>query len=79
MQHPFISDLSNKSLDELQNTLNDLNKKLTFVLRTQNGPMIGQLRMVIESYHTEYLKRIDEAYKKHNLGNKINISKKENQ
>lgn len=79
MQHPFITDLSNKSLDELQNTLNDLTKKLNFVYRTQNSPMIQQLHMVIESYKAEYTKRIDEVYKKQNLGNKINISKKENQ
>jgi hypothetical protein len=79
MQHPFINDLSNKSLDELQSTINDLTKKLNFVYRTQNSPMIQQLHMVIESYKTEYAKRIDEVYKKQNLSNKINISNKEKQ
>lgn len=77
MQHPFISDLSGKTLDELQTTLNELTKKLNFVYRTQNSAMIGQLHMVIESYKAEYSKRIDEAYKKQNIGNKINISNKE--
>ena len=43
--------------------------------RTQNSPMIGQLRMVIESYKAEYNKRIDEIYKKQNLGDKIKVSK----
>lgn len=74
MQHPFINDLSDKSIDELQNTINDLTKKLTFVYRIQNGPMIHQMQMVLESYKTEYSKRIDEIYKKQNLQNKINIS-----
>lgn len=75
MQHPFITDLSDKSVDELQNTINDLTKKLNFVYRTQNGPMIQQMLMVLESYKAEYGKRIDEMYKKQNLQNKINISK----
>lgn len=75
MQHPFITDLTGKSVDELQNTINDLNKKLNFVYRTQNGPMIQQMNMVLESYKAEYNKRVDEIYKKQNLQNKINISK----
>jgi hypothetical protein len=74
MQHPFITDLSDKTIDELQNTINDLSKKLNFVYKTQNGPMINQLLMVLESYKLEYNKRIDEVYKKQNLQTKINIS-----
>lgn len=61
-------------MDDLQTTIMDLNKKLNFALRSLNEPMINQLRMVIESYQSEYNKRIDEAYKKQNIGNKINIS-----
>ena len=75
MQHPFINDLSGKTIEELQNTIQDLTKKLNFVYRSQNGPMIQQMLMVLESYKVEYSKRIDEVYKKQNLGNKINISK----
>jgi hypothetical protein len=75
MQHPFISDLSDKSMDELQNSIQDLTQKLTFVYRTQNSHMMHQIQMVLESYKTEYSKRIDDIYKKQNLQNKINISK----
>lgn len=77
MQHPFISDLSGKTVEELQNTIQDLTKKLTFVYRTQNGPMINQMLMVLDSYKTEYAKRMDEMYQKQNLKNKINISNKQ--
>jgi hypothetical protein len=45
------------------------------VYRAQNGPMIQQMLMVLDSYKTEYSKRMDELYKKQNLQNKINISK----
>jgi hypothetical protein len=75
MPHPFISDISNKTMDELQNTIQDLTKKLNFVYRQQNGQMISQMRMALESYRVEYSKRIDEAYKKQNLQSKINVSK----
>lgn len=75
MQHPFIGDLSEKTIDELQETINKLTKNLMFMYRTQNSPMIGQLQMVIESYKAEYNKRIDEIYKKQNLGDKIKVSK----
>lgn len=75
MQHPFIHDLSGKSMEELQNTIQDLTTKLNFVYRSQNGPMIQQMQMVMESYRSEYAKRIDDIYKKQNLQNKINISK----
>lgn len=75
MQHPFIHDLSGKSLEDLQNTLTDLNKKLTFAYRTQNGPLIHQLSMVIESYRTEYSKKMDDIIKKQNINTKISITK----
>lgn len=61
-------------MEDLQNTINELTKKLNFAHRSLNGPMINQLRMAIESYQSEYNKRIDEIYKKQNIGNKINIS-----
>ena len=75
MQHPFISDLSDKSLEELQSTITDLQGKLNFAFRMGNSAMINQLRMVIESYQTESAKRLDEMYKKQNLKSSVNVSK----
>lgn len=75
MQHPFISDLSDKSLDELQTTLSELNNKLTFASRMGNRPLVNQLVMVIESYRAEYNKKMDELIKKQNIQTTINIQK----
>lgn len=75
MQHPFINDLSDKSLEELQNTLSELNNKLTFASRTGNRPLINQLLMVIESYRSAYDKKMDELIKKQNIQTTINIQK----
>jgi hypothetical protein len=73
MEHPFINDLSDKSLEELQETLSDLTNKLTFAYRTQNGPLIHQLQMVIESYKNEQSKKLDALFKKQNIDNTINV------
>lgn len=74
MQHPFINDLSDKTLEDLSKTLSDLNTKLNFAYRMQNGALINQIRMAIDSYNTEYKNRMDEMYKKNNIEKQINIS-----
>lgn len=74
MQHPFIHDLSEKSMEDLQKIIQDLTAKLMYVYKTQNGALIQQLQMALDSYNTEYKNRMDAIYKKQNLSNKINIS-----
>lgn len=76
MQHPFIQDLGDKNLEELQTTLQGLRSKLNFAYRMQNPALIQQLNMVIESYQIECNKRLDEIYKKQNMDRSINVSKK---
>jgi hypothetical protein len=76
MEHPFISDLSTLSMDDLQEKISELNKRLAFVARMNNTSMYGQLLMVIDSYNSEYNKRMNEMYKKYNLNNTIQITNK---
>lgn len=76
MEHPFISDLSTLSMDDLQEKISELNKRLAFVARMNNTSMYGQLLMVIDSYNSEYNKRMDAMYKKYNLNNTIQITNK---
>jgi predicted nucleotide-binding protein (sugar kinase/HSP70/actin superfamily) len=75
MSHPFISDLSAKSMEELQATITQLLGKLTFAQRMQNRAMVNQLYMVIDSYKSEYNKRMDELLNKHNANSKISVKK----
>jgi hypothetical protein len=75
MEHPFISNLSDKTVEELQNTISSLTNKLTFAHRTGNRPLVNQLNMAIESYKKEYSKKMDDLVKKKDLGDKINIQK----
>jgi len=75
MEHPFILNLSDKTVEELQNTISSLTNKLTFAYRTGNQPLVNQLTMAMESYKKEYSKKIDDMVKKKDLENKINIQK----
>lgn len=75
MEHPFINDLSDKTLEELQDTISNLNNKLTFAYRTGNGPLIHQLNMAIESYRNQHRKKMDEIFAKQKLNTTINIEK----
>lgn len=78
MEHPFINDLSGKTLEELQADISSLTHKLNFSYRTNNQNLINQLYMVLESYKKEYSKKLDEAFKKQNIKTKINIEKEGN-
>jgi hypothetical protein len=73
MEHPFISDLSEKTLDELQTVINSLMPKLTFAYRTQNRALIHQLTMALDSYRNEHNKKMDKIIQKQQL--QINIEK----
>ena len=73
MEHPFMPDISNKTIDELQASIQDLTSKLTFAHRTGKEFMINQINMVLEGYKKEYAKRMDELYKKQNIQNNIQI------
>lgn len=75
MEHPFLSsnDLADKTIEELQDSMGGIMNKLTFAYRTQNGPLIHQLQMVLESHRTQYYKKMDEVFAKQKLNNQINI------
>ncbi len=75
MQHPFIGDLSNLTVDEIQTKINDLTSKLSYCYRTQNQVLIRQLHMAIDSYKAEYIKKVNDLYKKNNIQDKIVIKR----
>ena len=73
MEHPFMPDISNKTIDELQSSIQDLTGKLTFAHRSGKEFLVNQISMVLEGYNKEYTKRMDELYKKQNIQNNIKI------
>lgn len=75
MTHPFISSLSDKSMEELQTSIQDLTTKLNFAYRMQNTAMITQLLMILDSYKQEHNRKMDELLKKQNTQTQISIKK----
>jgi len=73
MEHPFISDLSNKSLEECQETLSSLTTKINFAYNTGNQPLVHQLQMAIASYKSETNKRLNALFDRENINDAINI------
>ena len=75
MTHPFISSLSDKSMEELQTAIQDLTNKLNYAYRIQNSAMITQLLMILDSYKQEHNRKMDELLKKQNTQTQISIKK----
>jgi len=73
MEHPFINDLSNKSLEDLQTTISSLSTKLTFAYRTGNSALIQQINMALESYRNAYKQKMDDMIKKQNILGQVKI------
>lgn len=78
MQHPFLDPaaLKEKSLEDLQKTISELTSRLTFASRIQNGAMVNQLQMILETYKSVYYTKQDELFKKQNMSNRISVDKK---
>jgi len=51
MEHPLIGDIRDLSMEELQNRINDLNKKYLWAQRN-NAHLAHQIVMALESYRT---------------------------
>ena len=76
MHHPFISDLSDKSIEDLQEAISDLTQKITFAHRTQNQPMVHQLDMIMNSYKDEQKKKLDKLFADKDIGDNIKVDRK---
>lgn len=76
MEHPFINNLRDLSLEVIQEKIGELTKKLNFAYKTGNGPLIHQLNMALESYKKAQSEKMDELIKKQNITATINVEKK---
>jgi hypothetical protein len=54
MEHPLVDNLDNLSLEQLQEKISDLTKKLGIAARSGNGHLCNQVRMALESYQNKY-------------------------
>lgn len=77
MDHPFIGDLTAKTVDELLETINKLSKQQQYMFRLGKHSVVGQINMAIDSYRAEYSRRQQQMWDKKGdggLDKKIDIS-----
>lgn len=60
MEHPLVGNLNEKTEDELRNTISSLYSKLNVAVRSGNGHLCQQIRMVLESYNRAYQAKLAE-------------------
>jgi hypothetical protein len=76
MEHPLIGNLSELTIEQLAEKINDLHRKLTIAHRSGNGYLCDQIRMAIESHTSKLRQRQQEQYEaaQQSFDDKIKIS-----
>jgi hypothetical protein len=79
MEHPLITGVGDLTVEQLQAKISELNKKLSFAMRTGNAQLVYQLRMAIETFTVSYNSKLQEMYQQQNkngpdFSDKIDIS-----
>ena len=64
MEHPFIHDLDQLTVEELTARISDLHKKLAIAHRSGNGYLCDQIRMALNSYTTKQRQKLEEQFHK---------------
>ncbi len=62
MEHPFIHDADQLSLEDLSKKLSELYKKFAIAQRTGNAHLCGQIQMAIETYKNQHQAKMAELY-----------------
>lgn len=75
MEHPLIPNLSEKTTDELQKSIGELQHKLGIAMRTGNGHLCQQIRMALESYQGAYRSKLSEEAKRYEESEALNLDK----
>lgn len=57
MEHPLISNLEDLTVEQLNEKISELTKKLGIATRTGNYHLCNQLRMALESYQNTYIEK----------------------
>jgi hypothetical protein len=64
MEHPFIHNLDQLTVEELTAKISELQKKLAIAHRSGNGYLCDQIRMALNSYTTKQRHRLEEQFRK---------------
>jgi len=78
MEHPFLNseDISKMKIEDIQSKITDLTGKLQFAYSMNNGALIHQLTMALESYNIAMQNKLQDMFPKdqeEKYKNKIDI------
>jgi len=76
VNHPFVGDLSGKTMDELSENINTLANKMSWAFKFGKHDMVKQMQQVLSTYREEYQIRQAEMWAKRSgdADKKIDIS-----
>jgi hypothetical protein len=77
MEHPFLNpqEIKQLKLEEIQNKITELTKKLTIAYQTGNMYLVHQVQMALETYNNAQMEKLREMMPKDDPGKgKIDIS-----
>jgi CRISPR/Cas system-associated protein Cas7 (RAMP superfamily) len=58
MEHPLIPDLTDLTVEQLGEKINELSKKLSIAYGMGNMDLVNQLQMALESYRNKYSEKL---------------------
>jgi hypothetical protein len=79
MEHPLINNADSLSMDELQQRISDLSKKMLWAHQSGNAYLRQQVQMALETYQNKLRERQQEEWDRQNknnpnFGDKIDVS-----
>ena len=77
MEHPFLDpqEIKKLKLEEIQNKITELTKKLTIAYQTGNSYLVHQVQMALATYNNAQMEKLREMMPKDDPGKgKIDIS-----
>jgi hypothetical protein len=74
--HPFVGNLSDKSLEDLSENISTLSNRMAWAFKMGKHDMVKQMQLMLASYRDEYGRKQAELWNKHsgNAAGKIDIS-----
>ena len=77
MDHPFLDpqEIKKLKLEEIQNKISELTKKLTIAYQTGNMYLVDQVQMALNTYNSAHMEKLRDMMPKEDPGKgKIDIS-----
>ncbi len=79
MEHPLINNIDDLSMEQLQERINELSRKVGIAHRMGNAQLRYQVQMALETYQNKYRERQQALWKKDDdpgkdFGDRIDIS-----